>query len=57
MRHFSGVVLGQPSTQIVGDPDVEVLGIEAIQNVDVFHEPILLSATPFRRISLFSLEI
>src|ERR1700736_2233921 len=41
MWHLAGVVLSQPSTQIVGDPDVEMFAIKTFQNVDVFHVPTL----------------
>ena len=36
MRNFPGVVLFQSGTQIVRDADIEVLGIDTFQNVDVF---------------------
>jgi hypothetical protein len=37
MRDFAGIVLGQPSAQIVSEADVEMLRIKIFQNVDVFH--------------------
>src|SRR5262249_19027960 len=37
--HFARVVLLEPSTQVVRDADVEVLGIETFEDVDVFHGP------------------
>src|SRR3954471_7465773 len=37
MRDFSGIVLCQPRAQVVSDADIEMFGIEAFKNIDVFH--------------------
>ncbi|WP_249794452.1 hypothetical protein, partial [Bradyrhizobium sp. BRP56] len=37
MGHFPGIVLSQSGPQIVGNPDIEVQAIKALENVNVFH--------------------
>jgi hypothetical protein len=41
MEYLASIVLGYKSTQIVCDPNVEMLAVEAFQNVEVFHVPTL----------------
>src|SRR6476660_3139148 len=43
MRDLTGVVLFQSRAQIVGDADVEMLGIQTFEVVDVFHRSPALS--------------
>src|SRR5882762_7548593 len=37
MRDFAGIVLRQPGAQVVGDADIVMLGIETLEDVDIFH--------------------
>jgi hypothetical protein len=34
---FTGVMLFEPRSEIVGDADVKVLGIETFEEINVFH--------------------
>jgi len=37
VRDLAGVVLLQPCPEVVGDADVEVLGIETFEKINLFH--------------------
>jgi hypothetical protein len=39
--YLAGVVLRQTNSQVVGDADVEMLGIETLKDIDVFHRSLL----------------
>jgi hypothetical protein len=59
MRHFARVVLCQSRAQVVSDTDVEMLGIVAFEDVDVFHGlqwPVFALRATSRQPSLASLR-
>src|SRR4051794_19529812 len=36
--NLAGIVLSQPCSKVIGNADIEMLGLETFENIDVFHD-------------------